>query len=55
MKKEKSKYYPCMICGKDAVGCFSPDLDIKGLCFCEKHREEVRNKCLDILWDVKNK
>lgn len=55
MKKEKPKYYPCMICGKDAVGCYSPDLDIKGLCFCKKHQEEVFLKYWKIIYDVRNK
>jgi len=38
-------HYPCRICLKEgkkvkAVGCFSPDLDIQGLCFCKKHMED---------------
>lgn len=43
MHKEymKSKKYPCNVCGEDAVACLSPDIDIKGLCFCEKHRFTV--------------
>lgn len=33
--------HPCNVCDKQAIGCYSPDLDIKGLCFCKKHKEEV--------------
>lgn len=31
----------CNICDKKAVGTYSPDLDIRGLAFCEKHRNDV--------------
>lgn len=37
----ETKYHPCNVCGKDAIACLSPDMDIKGLCFCEEHREDV--------------
>lgn len=40
-KLNEPKVYPCNVCGKDAVACLSPDMDIKGLCFCEEHRDEV--------------
>lgn len=33
--------YPCNVCGVDAIACLRPDMDIKGLCFCEAHRDEV--------------
>lgn len=33
--------HPCNVCGEDAIGCYSPDIDIKGLCFCEEHKEQV--------------
>lgn len=36
------KYHPCNVCGKDAIACLSPDMDIKGLCYCEEHVNEVR-------------
>lgn len=38
----KAKYHPCNVCGKDAVACLSPDIDVKGLCFCTEHKEEVQ-------------
>lgn len=43
MKKEdwRKTHYPCRVCGKQAIGCYSPDLDIRGLCFCKKHKEDV--------------
>ena len=36
-----SDVYPCNVCGEPAVACLRPDMDVKGLCFCDKHREEV--------------
>jgi len=44
-----------MICGKDAIGCYSPDLDIKGLCFCKKHQEEVFAKYCKIIYEARSK
>ncbi len=41
MANEVKNVHPCNVCGKDAVACLSPDMDIKGLCFCEAHREDV--------------
>lgn len=32
----------CNVCDKQATGCYSPDLDIKGLCFCAEHKDEVQ-------------
>ena len=32
----------CIICGKKAVECYSPDMDIKGICACKKHKEKVK-------------
>lgn len=40
-KEPDAKYHPCNVCGVDAVACLRPDMDIKGLCFCEVHRDEV--------------
>lgn len=37
----RKTHHPCSVCDEKAVGCFSPDLDIKGLCYCEDHKEEV--------------
>lgn len=31
----------CNVCDKQAIGCFSPDLDVRGICFCKEHQEEV--------------
>ena len=31
----------CIICSKKAIGRFSPDLDINGIGFCKKHKEQV--------------
>lgn len=33
--------YPCNVCGEPAIACLRPDMDLKGLCFCEEHRDEV--------------
>lgn len=33
----------CAKCGKKAVGRLSPDLDVKGLGFCRKDKEEVQD------------
>ena len=43
--------YPCNVCGEDAVACLRPDLDIKGLCFCEPHRDEVYTVYMMLLQD----
>jgi len=45
--------YPCRECAKSgkkvmAVGCFRPDLDMRGLCFCERHKEKVSMEYLTI-------
>jgi len=39
----------CRVCGQKAVGCFSPDLDIQGLCFCKKHKEDVMSEYIKII------
>jgi len=46
-------HHPCRICLKEgkkvkAVGCFSPDLDIQGLCFCDKHKFDVFTEYLNL-------
>ena len=41
MNNWRKTHHPCHICGKKAIGCISPDIDIKGLCFCKKHKEDV--------------
>jgi hypothetical protein len=38
----RKTHYPCIICDEKAVGCYSPDLDIKGLCFCKAHKDRVQ-------------
>jgi hypothetical protein len=41
-KSEQSKIKQiCSICNKPAIGRYSPDMDIKGLTFCEDHAEQV--------------
>ncbi len=54
-KPKKIKYHPCRKCKKDAIGCFSPDLDIVGLCFCKKHKEEVMLEYMMIISSVDKK
>lgn len=31
----------CIICGKKAMGKFSPDLDVNGIGFCKKDKQQV--------------
>jgi len=31
----------CLKCGKPAVGRFTPDLDIRGVGFCKRHKIEI--------------
>jgi hypothetical protein len=45
----RTTHYPCRVCDKQAVGCFRPDLDIKGLCFCEEHKDEVMIEYMTII------
>lgn len=33
--------YPCNVCDAPAIGCYRPDIDIKGFCFCKEHQDEV--------------
>jgi hypothetical protein len=42
-KKEswRKTHYACSVCDQKAIGCYRPDMDIKGLCFCAKHKEQV--------------
>lgn len=40
--KKAPNVYPCNVCGVDAVACYRPDMDIKGLCFCTEHQNEVQ-------------
>lgn len=42
MTNWRKTYYPCTVCDKKAVGCYRPDLDMQGLCFCEEHKEQVQ-------------
>ena len=45
----RKTHYPCHICDKKATGCYRPDLDIKGLCFCDEHKEQVQTAYLLII------
>jgi len=38
-KQSKTKEIVCHKCGKPATGRYSPDMDIAGLAFCDKHQE----------------
>ena len=51
---KKQQYHKCHLCNKDAIACLSPDMDMKGLCFCEKHKWKVVKKYFDIINKVKN-
>ena len=31
----------CLKCGKPATGRYTPDLDIKGVGFCKRHKIEI--------------
>ena len=41
MSEKKTPNLECHLCDKPAVGRFSPDMDISGLAFCEKHRDLI--------------
>lgn len=52
-EREKQRgVYQCDKCEKDAVGCFRPDMDMRGLCFCAKHKEEVMLEYMKIISGV---
>lgn len=36
----------CIKCGAEALNRWSPDLDIKGIGFCDEHQEEVMDDIL---------
>ena len=36
------KYRTCEICGKKALFVFSPDMDIRGLGACKKHKQDMQ-------------
>lgn len=45
MKDWKKTHHPCRECAKQdkevmATGCYSPDMDITGLCYCDEHKEQ---------------
>ena len=40
--QQKGKNIGCEICGKKTVYRFSPDMDIKGLGACRKHKEDMQ-------------
>lgn len=31
----------CNVCDEKATGVYSPDLDIRGIAFCDTHKDEV--------------
>ncbi len=45
-KKRKCCYYGCK---NESVGSYSVDLDISGMPFCEKHKEDVHSS---LMWAV---
>lgn len=49
----RKTHAPCRVCDKQAVGCFSPDLDIVGLCFCKEHREYVMIEYMTIIQEAR--
>lgn len=38
---ETTEPLKCSLCSKDAIGRYSPDLDVKGLTFCDEHKDKV--------------
>lgn len=50
----RKDFQPCNVCDKQAVGCLSPDMDIKGLCFCAEHKDEVARVYMIISSDQPN-
>lgn len=45
-KKKPKNTRKCYVCGKDAVGSYTVDLDIKGLAFCKKHKTVIGSAML---------
>lgn len=41
--------YTCHVCEKEAVGRLSPDMDLKGIPFCETHRDDMYAAYLTLL------
>ncbi len=54
------KHAECRECAKNgkktkAIGCYSPDLDIQGLCFCKKHHDIVMYEYIEAIYSDNNK
>jgi len=45
----------CYLCGKKSIGRYSPDLDIRGVGFCKKHKDEVFMRLLILMEEMENK
>lgn len=45
----------CVICGKKAKYTYSPDIDIRGIGACAKHRESVRYAYVILITNLKDK
>ena len=45
----RKKFKACTVCDKKAVGCYSPDMDVHGLCFCKKHEEQVMIAYMELM------
>jgi hypothetical protein len=43
----------CIKCGNAATGAFTPDLDVKGIGYCDDHVEEIRLDLLVAQFDEK--
>jgi len=57
MSKEdwRKTHYPCRVCGKKAIACLRPDMDLQGLCYCKKHEAQVKYEYFDIIYKANNK
>ena len=42
----------CYVCGKDAVGSYTVDLDVRGLAFCKKHKQVVGSAMLWLILGI---
>lgn len=58
MKDWKKTNYPCRTCAKEgkevmATGCFRPDLDLRGLCYCDEHKEAGQIEYVELISNSK--
>ena len=51
--KQDNKEQRCNYCNNVAISSYTTDLDIKGISFCQKHKEQARFEFLKLMGLIK--